>query len=57
MIEIRAELVAVGRRSRRLQFRLLVLTRGAARADQPGAADVLPEPLVATTAVGTVVVP
>ncbi len=57
MIEIRAELVAVGRRSRRLEFRLLVLTRGAARVDQPGAAEVLPEPLVATTAVGTVVVP
>ena len=52
-----AELVRVGTRSRVMAFTLTVVARGAATADQPGAAVVLDPPLVATTATGTVVVP
>ena len=40
-----------------MAFTLTVVARGAATADQPGAAVVLDPPLVATTATGTVVVP
>ena len=55
-IEATAELVAVGTRSRTLEFRLLVVTRS--RLDgNASAAEVLEEPLVATTARGVVVVP
>ena len=55
-IEVSAELVRVGTRSRTLDFRLTVLARG--RPDRgESAAEVLAEPLVATTARGVVVVP
>jgi 3-aminobutyryl-CoA ammonia-lyase len=56
LLEITAELVNVGTRSRVLQFTATVVGRGA-----PGtgasAARILPEPVVATTATGTCVVP
>lgn len=56
VVEASATLTRVGRRSRELRFELRVLARRT-----PGAAEsassMLPEPIVATTAVGTVVVP
>ena len=56
LLEITAEVLAVGRRSRTLGFRALVVGRG-----RPGSSDsaatMLPEPIVATTATGVVVVP
>jgi 3-aminobutyryl-CoA ammonia-lyase len=57
VVEASAELVAAGRRSRRIEFRLYVVARGAGTPERPGAAAVLDPPLLATTAVGTVVVP
>jgi 3-aminobutyryl-CoA ammonia-lyase len=55
-VEVTAELVDAGRRSRTIDFRLTVVARG--RPDLGGsAAEVLSEPLVATTARGVVVVP
>jgi 3-aminobutyryl-CoA ammonia-lyase len=55
-VEVTAELVRVGTRSRTIEFTLSVVARG--RPDQgESAAELLPEPLVATTAVGVVVVP
>ncbi|WP_241238439.1 hotdog domain-containing protein [Nocardioides pantholopis] len=57
VVEVSCELVRVGRRSRVLDLRVLVVARGAPTAERPGAAEVLAEPLVATTATGTVVVP
>ena len=55
-IEVTAELVRVGTRSRTIDFRLLVVARG--RPEVHGsAAEVLTEPLTATTATGVVVVP
>ncbi|MDN5895797.1 MAG: 3-aminobutyryl-CoA ammonia-lyase [Nocardioides sp.] len=57
MLEVRAELVGAGRRSRKLAFSVYVVARGAATEAQPGAADVLSEPILATEATGTVVVP
>ncbi|MDP3893558.1 hotdog domain-containing protein [Nocardioides sp.] len=57
VLEITAELTRVGRRSRVMDFVVLVVARGRATEDAPGAAAVLDEPLVATTATGTVVVP
>lgn len=57
VIEIECRLVRVGRRSRELEFSLRVVARGAPREDQPSAATMLDEPLVATTARGTCVVP
>ena len=57
VVEATAELVRVGTRSRVMAFTLLVVARGAATAEQPGAAHLLDPPLVATTATGTVVVP
>jgi 3-aminobutyryl-CoA ammonia-lyase len=57
VVEVSCELVRVGSRSRNLAFELLVVARGAATADRPGAAEVLDPPIVATTATGTVVVP
>jgi 3-aminobutyryl-CoA ammonia-lyase len=53
LVEASATLVRVGRRSRELDFALLVLARG----EGDSAAAILPEPIVATTATGTVVVP
>ncbi len=56
LLEVRAEVVAVGTRSRTLEFRAVVVGRG--RPEVSGsAAQMLDEPLVATTATGTVVVP
>jgi 3-aminobutyryl-CoA ammonia-lyase len=56
-LEVTAELLEVGRRSRRIGFRVYVVARGVATATRPGAAEVLDPPLLATEATGTVVVP
>jgi 3-aminobutyryl-CoA ammonia-lyase len=56
VIEIEAEVVRVGTRSRTLNLEVRVIARG--RPDRSeSAAEVLEPPLVATTATGTVVVP
>jgi 3-aminobutyryl-CoA ammonia-lyase len=57
VLEVSCELVRVGTRSRVMEFEVLVVARGAATAERPGAAEVLAEPLLATSATGTVVVP
>ncbi|WP_109505547.1 hotdog domain-containing protein [Nocardioides speluncae] len=57
VLEITAELVKVGTRSRVIDFVVYVVARGAATSAAPGAASFLAEPIVATTATGTVVVP
>lgn len=57
VLEITGELVRVGTRSRVIEFAVHVVARGAATGDRPGAAEVLAEPILATTATGTVVVP
>ncbi|WP_139983411.1 hotdog domain-containing protein [Nocardioides litoris] len=57
VLEVAAELVRAGRRSRVMDFTVHVVARGAATADAPGRAEVLDPPLLATTATGTVVVP
>lgn len=57
VVEVTATLVRAGTRSRQVEFTLTVVARGAATAARPGAAEVLDEPIVATTAAGTVVVP
>src|SRR5690349_8623394 len=57
VLEIVCELVKVGRRSRGLELSVVVVARGNPTDAQPGAAAVLDPPLVATTALGTVVVP
>ena len=57
VLEVRAELVKAGTRSRTMEFTVLVVARGAATEEAPGAAEVLAEPIVATTATGVVVVP
>ena len=57
VLEVSCELVAAGNRSRRLELAVHVVARGAATGARPGAAAVLPEPLLATSATGTVVVP
>lgn len=55
-LEVTAELVRVGSRSRTMEFRLHVVARG--RPERGGsAAELLTEPLLATTATGVVVVP
>jgi 3-aminobutyryl-CoA ammonia-lyase len=56
LLEITAELVNVGTRSRVLQFTATVVGRGAPETGASGAR-ILPEPVVATTATGTCVVP
>ena len=56
VVEVTAEVVRVGRRSRTIDFRAVVVARG--RPDRSeSAAEILAEPIVATTATGTVVVP
>ena len=56
VLEVSATVTRVGRRSRTLAFEASVICR--ARPDRGvSAADALSEPLVATTAVGTVVIP
>ncbi len=57
VIEVACEITRVGTRSRILDFTLHVVARGAATESAPGAATVLAEPLLATSATGTVVVP
>jgi 3-aminobutyryl-CoA ammonia-lyase len=57
VLEVTGELVRVGTRSRVLDFAVRVVARGAATPERPGAATFLAEPIVATTATGTVVVP
>ncbi len=57
VVEVSATLVRAGTRSRQVEFTLTVVARGAATTERPGAAEPLAEPLVATTATGTVVVP
>ena len=56
LLEVSAEVLGLGRRSRTLGFRAVVVGRG--RPDlSPSAARILPEPVLATTATGVVVVP
>jgi 3-aminobutyryl-CoA ammonia-lyase len=55
-IEVSAELVRVGNRSRTIEFTLSVVARGRPERGE-SAAELLAEPLVATTATGVVVVP
>lgn len=57
VLEVSAELVRVGTRSREVAFAVHVVARGAATAQRPGAARVLDEPLLATSATGVVVAP
>ncbi len=57
VVEARARLIRVGRRSREMAFDLVVIARGDASGGSESAARVLAEPIVATTATGTVVVP
>ena len=57
VLEITCELVKVGTRSRVMDFAVYVVARGAATEEAPGAAAMLAEPLLATSATGTVVVP
>ena len=57
VLEITCEVTRVGSRSRDLAFAVYVVARGAATAERPGAAAFLAEPILATSATGTVVVP
>ena len=57
VLEIGCEVTRVGTRSRELAFTVHVVARGTASVERPGAAAMLAEPLLATTASGTVVVP
>jgi 3-aminobutyryl-CoA ammonia-lyase len=56
LLEVTAEVVRVGTRSRTLDFRAVVVGRGRPELSE-SAAELLAEPLVATTATGVVVVP
>lgn len=55
VVESRARVAAVGSRSRRMHFTVEVLARRSGRG--PGEADVMDEPLLVTSATGTVVIP
>ena len=57
VLEVIAVVTRVGTRSRTLDLAVRVVARGNPTEDRPGAASVLDEALVATTATGTVVVP
>jgi len=57
VLEVTAELIRAGSRSRVMHFTAYVVARGAATADRPGAAEMLDPPVLATEATGTVVVP
>jgi 3-aminobutyryl-CoA ammonia-lyase len=57
VVEVSAEVVKVGRRSRVLDFAVHVVARGEPTDHAPGSARVLDPPLLVTTATGTVVVP
>jgi 3-aminobutyryl-CoA ammonia-lyase len=56
ILEVTAEVVGVGRRSRTISFVAAVVGRGRPELSESAAA-MLEEPIVATTATGTVVVP
>ena len=56
LLEVTAEVVRVGRRSRTIEFTATVVGRGRPDVSE-SAARILEEPIVATTATGTVVVP
>ena len=56
VLEVEAEVIRVGRRSRELRLEARVVCRGVPGRGQ-SAAEVLAEPVVATRATGTVVVP
>ena len=56
VLEVTAELVRVGTRSRVIDFTVTVVARGTPEVSE-SAATMLAEPVVATTATGTVVVP
>ena len=57
VVEVSATLTRVGSRSRELAFVLMVVARGSAGSTAASAAQILEQPIVATTATGTVVVP
>jgi len=61
VVEASATLVRLGRRSREIEFVLLVVARGGGEnetsVESASATRILAEPILATTAVGTVVVP
>ena len=57
VVEVTAELVKVGRRSRVVEFAVHVVARGEPTDQAPGAARILQPPLLVTTATGTIVVP
>ena len=57
VLEISCTITRVGTRSRTLDLAVTVVARGEPTPERPGAARVLDEPLLATTATGTVVVP
>jgi 3-aminobutyryl-CoA ammonia-lyase len=57
VVEVSAEIVKVGSRSRVLDFAVHVVARGEPTDEAPGAARPLDPPLLVTTATGTVVVP
>ncbi|MGN0062968.1 MAG: hotdog domain-containing protein [Nocardioides sp.] len=57
VLEVTCRLVRIGSRSRELELAVHVVGRGEPTEQQPGAARMLATPLLATTAVGTVVVP
>ena len=56
VVEVTARITRVGNRSRELEFELVVVARGDSGSGSESAARMLSEPLVATTATGTVVV-
>jgi 3-aminobutyryl-CoA ammonia-lyase len=56
VVEVTAEVVRVGSRSRTIDFTATVIARGRPDVSESAAA-ILDEPIVATTATGTVVVP
>jgi 3-aminobutyryl-CoA ammonia-lyase len=57
VLEVACEITRVGSRSRTLDFTVHVVARGAPTEASPGAAAMLEEPILATTATGVVVVP
>ena len=57
VLEITCEVVKAGTRSRVMEFAVHVVARGEETSESPGAAALLAEPILATTATGTVVVP
>ena len=57
VLEIACEITRVGTRSRTMDFTVHVVARGAATEADPGAATMLDEPILATSATGVVVVP